>query len=231
MGALGTILALFVRERTGLAQRVDTNLLNGGILLSSEWFTRYQGKPTRRLADRGQYGLDAFHRLYETRDGWLYVAADTAEARRALCRALDCEDLLREHTEEAVGCHPADAPLAHALEGRFTALRLDDTLIRLQAAGVPCTPAVSGRSEFFLDDLHAAANDMVATYRHPSLGRQRVSRHYIRFGHTEVLQGRPTPLLGEHTREVLQEVGFTESGITELYSKGMVKTEVPAGGQ
>ena len=59
MGALGTILALFVRERTGVVQRVDSNLLNGGIILSSEWFTRYAGKPTRRLADKGQYGLDA----------------------------------------------------------------------------------------------------------------------------------------------------------------------------
>jgi crotonobetainyl-CoA:carnitine CoA-transferase CaiB-like acyl-CoA transferase len=231
MGALGTILALFVRERTGLAQRVDTNLLNGGILLSSEWFTRYQGKPTRRLADRGQYGLDAFHRLYETHDGWLYVVADTSEARQALCRALDCEDLLRERADEAVGCHPADTPLAHALAGRFTALRLDDSLARLQAAGVLCAPAVSGHSEFFLDDPHAAANDMVATYQHPSLGQQRVSRHYIRFGHTEILQGRPTPLLGEHTREVLQDVGFSEGAIAELYAKGVVKTEEPVGGR
>ena len=77
LGALGTILALFVRERTGVVQRVDTNLLNGGIILSSEWFTRYTGKPTRRLADKGQYGLDACHRLYQVHDGWLYVVAET----------------------------------------------------------------------------------------------------------------------------------------------------------
>ena len=82
LGALGTILALFVRERTGMVQRVDTNLLNGGILLSSAWFTRYQGKPMRPLADTGQYGLNAFHRLYEAHDGWLYVVADTSEQRR-----------------------------------------------------------------------------------------------------------------------------------------------------
>ena len=225
MGALGTILALFVRERTGVVQRVDTNLLNGGILLSSEWFTQYQGKPTRPLADMGQYGLNAFHRLYESRNGWLYVVADTPEARQALCRALDCEDLLRERADEAVGCHPADTPLAHALAKCFAALPLDDSLARLHAAGVPCAPAVSGHSEFFLDDPHAAANDMIATYQHPLLGQKRVARHYIRFGHTEVLPGRPTPLLGEHTREVLMEVGFTEAAITELYAKEVVKTE------
>jgi crotonobetainyl-CoA:carnitine CoA-transferase CaiB-like acyl-CoA transferase len=228
MGALGTILALLVRARTGLVQRVDTNLLNGGILLSSEWFTQYQGKPMRPLADPGQYGLDAFHRLYEAGDGWLYVVADTSEERRALCRALDCDDLWREHADAPAGCHPADTPLAHELARRFAALRLDDSLGRLQAAGVPCAPAVSGHSEFFLGDPHAAANDMVATYQHPLLRQQRVARHYIRFGHTKGLDGRPTPLLGEHTGEVLRDVGFTESAIAELYTKGVVKTEEPS---
>ena len=106
LGALGTILALYARERQGVVQRVDTNLLSGGIILSSEWFTRYAGKPVRRLADQGQYGLDACHRLYEVKDGWLYVVADTAEARHALCRALDGEDLLRHHTDAVAGATP-----------------------------------------------------------------------------------------------------------------------------
>jgi formyl-CoA transferase len=114
------------------------------------------------------------------------------------------------------------------LAKRFTALRLDDSLARLQATGVPCAPAVSGHSELFLDDPHAAANDMVATYQHPLLGQQHVARHYIRLGHTEVLPGRPTPLLGEHTREVLQDAGFSESTIAELSAKGVVKTEEPS---
>ncbi|MGH8072430.1 MAG: CoA transferase, partial [Candidatus Entotheonellia bacterium] len=117
-----------------------------------------------------------------------------------------------------------------ALSKHFSALHLDETLARLQAAGVPCAPAVSGDSELFLSDPHTAANDMVATHQHPLLGQKRVAQHYIRFGHTEVLQGRPTPLLGEHTREVLQDVGFTESAIAELYIKGVVKTEEPPAG-
>jgi crotonobetainyl-CoA:carnitine CoA-transferase CaiB-like acyl-CoA transferase len=230
LGALGTILALFARERTGVVQRVDTNLLNGGILLSSEWFTRYAGKPVRRLADKGQYGLDACHRLYEVNDGWLYVVADTPEERRALCRALDGEDLVREHAAAPEGRHADEAPLAQALAQRFAALPLEESLTRLRAAGVPCAPALAGDSEVFLNDPHAVANDMVATYQHPTLGRQQVARHYVRFGHTEVLQGRPTALLGEHTREVLQEVGFSEAAVAELHAKGVVKTEAPVGG-
>ena len=210
MGALGAILALFVRERTGVVQRVDSNLLNGGIVLSSEWFTRYAGKPTRRLADKGQYGLDAWHRLYQVHDGWLYVVAETSAERLALCRALDCADVDQVNAASPPGCHPAEAPLAQALAQRFAGLSLAESLARLQKAGIPCAPAVEGHSELFLDDPHAAANDMVVIHQHPVIGRQRLARHYIRFSNTQAVPGRPTPLLGEHTREILQEVGYTE---------------------
>jgi crotonobetainyl-CoA:carnitine CoA-transferase CaiB-like acyl-CoA transferase len=229
MGALGTILALFVRERTGVVQRVDSNLLNGGIILSSEWFTRYAGKPTRRLADRGQYGLDAWHRLYQVHDGWLYVVAETPAERLALCRALDCADTDQTNADPPAGCHPAETPLAQALAQRFAGLSLVESLARLQQAGIPCAPAVAGHSELFLDDPHAAANDMVVVYQHPVIGRLRLARHYIRFGHTQVVAGRPTPLLGEHTREILQEVGCTEQFIADVYAKGAAKTEEPVG--
>jgi crotonobetainyl-CoA:carnitine CoA-transferase CaiB-like acyl-CoA transferase len=71
---------------------------------------------------------------------------------------------------------------------------------------------------------------MVATYQHPLLGQQRIARNYLRFGPPKIQDGRPTPLLGEHTREVLMDVGFSESAIAELYTKGVVRTEEPAGG-
>jgi len=228
LGALGTILALFVRQRTGMVQRVDTNLLNGGIILNSAWFTRYQGKPSRRLADKGQYGLDPFHRLYQVSDGWLYMVAETPAEHHALCRALACEDVLRQPADPPAGRHPNDTPLAQELARRFVALSLAESLVRLQAAGVPCAPALAGQSEVFLNDPHAVANDMVATHQHPVMGQMRVARHYVRFGNTAVVQGRPTPLLGEHAREVLQDVGFTESAIADLYARGVVKTEAPA---
>lgn len=227
MGTLGTILALFVRQRTGVVQRIDTNLLSGGILLSSPWFTKYAGKPVRRLADKGQYGLDPFHRLYELSDGWLYVVADTPAERLALCRTLDCTALLQDDTGMAAGHHPNDTPLAQELAGRLRTARLDATLMRLQTAGVPCTPALPGHSEIFLQDPHTAANEMVTTQQHPVLGLMHVDRHYVRFGNTAVVPGRATPLLGEQTREVLQEVGFSEPAIADLYAKGVVKTETP----
>jgi crotonobetainyl-CoA:carnitine CoA-transferase CaiB-like acyl-CoA transferase len=227
MGALGTILALYVRERTGVIQRVDTNLLNGGIVLSSEWFTRYQGRPVRRLADKGQYGLDPFHRLYQVNDGWIYVVAESPDERRAFARAFDCPALVDDTANVPAGQHPNDTPLAQSVAQRFVALSRQESLERLRAAGIPCGPVLAGDSEVFLDDPHAAANDMIATQQHPIMGHMRIARHYVRFGHTQVVAGRPTPLLGEQLREVLEELGFSAQTIGEFYEKQAVKTETP----
>ena len=227
MGAYGTILALFVRQRTGQVQRVDTNLLNGGIMLTSEWFTRYEGKPARPLADKGQYGLTAFHRLYGLKDGWLYVAADTPETQRALCETLGCEaDLVQLNGLSGAGeGHPSVAPPADALIQRFADLCLTEAINRLQAANVPCAPVVGGDSEVFLDDPHATANRMVMAYNHPVVGHMQVAGHYVQFGNTPVVPGKPTPLLGQHTKDILREVGYTEDAIADLYAKAVVKTD------
>lgn len=227
MGAYGTILALFVRQRTGQVQRVDTNLLNGGIVLTSEWFTRYGGRAERPLADKGQYGLTAFHRLYEAKDGWLYVAADTPAAQRALCRALGCAvatDKPGGLPEGGEG-HPGVAPPADTLAQRFAGLGLTEAVERLQSANVPCAPVASGNSETFLQDPHAAVNRMVLAYQHPVVGHMLAAGHYIQFGNTPVVPGHPTPLLGQHTGDMLREVGYTEDAIADLYGKAVVKTE------
>lgn len=229
MGALGTILALYVRERTGIIQRVDSNLLNGGILLSSPWFTKYQGKPPRRLADKGQYGPGPFHRLYQVQDGWIYVVAEAAGEAQAMCRAIGRDDLATANFAPAAGQHPNDTPLAQELTRHFATLSQQESLARLQSAHIPCTPVMAGDSEIFLNDPHAAANDMLVTHQHPVVGTLLLARHYIRFSNTAVVPGRPTPLLGEQTREILVELGFSEQEIADRYAKGVMKTEIPTG--
>ena len=92
LGAFGTVLAIFARTRHGIVQRVDGNLLNSAALLSSAWFSAYAGRPERPLADREQYGLNPFHRLFRLRDGWIYVAAEGQAQRRALCNVAGLDD-------------------------------------------------------------------------------------------------------------------------------------------
>ncbi|MGA2129133.1 MAG: CoA transferase [Xanthobacteraceae bacterium] len=225
MGALGTILALFVRARSGLAQRVDSDLLGGGIVLSSAWFTRYAARTERPLADKEQYGLGPFHRLYRLRDGWVYVAPESDEARRAMCKIVGFAAPDSPALQPADGSHPNATPFALELAAAFARWSVAETVAALKAAGVPCSEVPAGDAGIFLDDPHAIANDMVAVRRHAKAGRLRVPWRLVRFADTRDSRGLPTPLLGEHTDPVLREIGYDEAEIRRLHADGAVKTE------
>jgi len=226
MGALGTILALLVRARSGVVQRVESDLLSGGIVLSSAWFTRHAGRPERPLADREQYGLGPFHRLFRLRDGWIYVVAENDEACRAMCAVAGVAAPNPLTLQPPKGCHPNTTSFAIELATTLAQRFVAETLAALKGAGVPCTEVPAADSEIFLDDPHAAANDMVAVRQHPKAGELRVAWQLIQFADTRAPAGLPTPLLGEHTAQVLREVGYDEPEIRRLHADGVVKTEV-----
>jgi crotonobetainyl-CoA:carnitine CoA-transferase CaiB-like acyl-CoA transferase len=225
LGALGTILALFVRARSGIVQRVECDLLSGGIVLSSAWFTRYLGKPERPLADKDQYGLGPFHRLYALRDGWIYLTAESDAARRAVCATFGLPVPDRCGLHPANGRHPNATPFSAELARRIGQRFTGETLAALTAAGVPCSAVRPPDGEMFLDDPHATANNMVAVCQHPKAGRLRVAWQLVQFGDTRPSAGRPTPLLGEHTSQLLREIGYGEEDIGKLHAEGVVKTE------
>jgi crotonobetainyl-CoA:carnitine CoA-transferase CaiB-like acyl-CoA transferase len=225
LGALGTILALYHRARTGVAQRVDVNLLTGGILLSSPWFTRYQGKPERPLADKGQYGLGPFHRLFQLADGWIYVVAETQAQRHAVLAWAGLEPARLAEFEAPSHRHPNESPLAHVLAAAVAGRRVVESLAVLRGAGVACAEAQKGDSALFLTDPHALENDMVAIREHPKVGRLRVAWRSIQFAETGSTLGRATPLLGEHTDAVLREVRYSDREIRALHDAGTVRAE------
>ena len=228
MAALGTVIALYVRERTGVSQRVDTSLLNSGIVLSVEEFTRYEGKPPRLLADKGQYGLSALHRIFRAKNGWLYLVADAPDHWPSLCEAVDRQDLLaddrfatadsRAENDELLSKELAEA-LAKGTLGRW--------IERLDASGIPYALVREGNIHWFFSDQHVLANDMVVEIRHPNLGSMQLYGNGLVFRGTKEIDVLPTPLLGEHTTEVLESLGYSSDQIEELYRDGVVKTEEP----
>ena len=226
LAALGALLALYARERTGVAQRVDTNLLNGGIVMSSDAFLRYEDRPPRRLSDKGQYGLGALHRLYETSDGWMYLVAESEQEWLALCHAIGLEELPGDPRFESPELRRVNgAALAHQLERVFREGTTECLLGELERAQVPFAPVIEGYDQGFFSDQQAIANDMIVMRQHPNLGRLKLGRNAIRFANTADIDARRTPLLGEHTTEVLYDLGYSDHQVEELYRKGVVKTE------
>jgi len=201
LGALGAVLGLLARERFGIGQKADTNLLAAGALMNADGFIHYDGKTPRPLPDANQFGLGARRRLYRTSDGWIYLAADAPAQDAAAAAFLDgAED---------------------ALAGMSTAAALD----ALSARGLPCAPVVEYYARGFFHDPQASANGMIAELTHPALGALKLSGSLMSFDGVGTLPKRHTPLLGEHTAEVLAELGYDRERIAALYEDGAVKTE------
>ncbi len=225
--ALGAVMALFARERTGAGQKVRTSLLNAGIVVSSETFMRYPGKPPIRYADKNGYGLAALHRLYSTADGWIYLAAEEDDCWPRLCSALDRGDLAsdpRFASEDGRG--EDDRALAEELASTLAARTTGDWLQLLERTNIPCAPVLEEGDKGFFTDPHALANDMVVELVHPDIGKYRIGRTLIRFSDTSDMEPRPTSLLGQHNREVLESLGYAQSDIDELYRKGVANDTV-----
>jgi crotonobetainyl-CoA:carnitine CoA-transferase CaiB-like acyl-CoA transferase len=228
LGTLGTVMALFVRERTGVAQRVNTCLLNAAIVISSGDFVRYPGSPEGRFADKEQYGLGPLHRLYETGDGWIYLAAEGREHWGALGSMLGRDDLVADPRFESPDSRSENGAALATELGRVLRERTSAHWVKvLEDAGIPCAPVTDGYHEGFFSDPQAIANDMVVDLEHPVLASYKVSRSLVRFADTSDVDVLPTPLLGQHNEEVLQQVGYSPAEIEDLYSKEVALKESP----
>src|SRR5262249_45453342 len=143
----------YERERTGLGQRVETDLLSAGMLLASDAFVGPDALPQRNRLDKEQTGFGPYHRLYETKEGWICVVAVAPQQQRALRAVL------------GVG---SDEPAA--FEAAFRRLGAADWFDALDAAGVPCEVA-RDCAESWPEDPDILAHGGVAAYDHPVWGR------------------------------------------------------------
>ena len=210
LGALGTVLALVARERHGIAQQVNTSLLAAGALVCVDGFMRYEGMSPRPLPDSDQYGIGPRRRVYSASDGWIAVAVDSPDGGNA-----------------ATGLIPWLSTSEQA-ERAFAEMTVSEALDTLRQHGVPCAPIVHDYVNGFFGDPQAESNRMATELDHPTFGPVKLSGNLVSFDGSTTLPSRPTPLLGQHTSEVLADLGYTPDQVRELYELGVVKTEAPA---
>ena len=232
LGTLSTLLALFVRERHGISQKTDTNLLNAGIVLSMDGFMRYEGKPPRRAPQRNQRGLSALHRIYRARDGWLYVVAESERGWAALCAASGQGGQLNdERFATAKARAENDAALSDTLFGLFASQDVAHWLKLLRGTAALAAPIVEGYDLGFFADEQAIANDMILECDHPTLGLLKLMRKGVSFPGSSDIAYLPTPLLGEQGERILGEVGYTPTQIARLREEGVLTVEAAPSGR
>lgn len=206
---VGTLIALLHRDLTGRATDVAASLLGAGVLTNSETFRRADGSLAEvPVLDADQTGIGPGERILECADGWIAVAATTAEQVKLL-------------VEVAGAANPDELPVAAA------PLRSGDLLAALAAAGVPAQAVRRDQRASFFDDPAHVASGMIATYHHRDWGRFEQPGAMWFFDDQEVRLDRAPAVLGEHTVEVLGEVGLTDDQIGTHLAAGAA---VDAGG-
>jgi crotonobetainyl-CoA:carnitine CoA-transferase CaiB-like acyl-CoA transferase len=215
LAAQAVLAALFVRERTGRGQRVETSLLHAVLALQSGTVVQYPGKPSLRF-DNPTY------RLYRAADGeWLFLACGNQSFWTKLCRALGVEELAGDprFASWLLRIQNRDA-LAPLFEARFGSRPRAHWLAVLAAHDIPAAPVQPLTA--FLEDPAVRHHGMVRDYDHPEVGRLTLMGQPLVFGDTETRDpGRP-PTLGEHTGTVLRELGYGDAAVADLRARGVI---------
>ena len=224
LSVLGVLLALYRRGEDGEGQSVTTSLLNAGAVFSSGSFLTDDGPRDLPSLDKGQTGMGALYRLYRTFDGWIQIAAVGTGHFEALCSALGCVEVADDERFSSPEARVRNREaLGDLLEPIFASRTSQQLHLDFEAAGVPSEiPVDTHGGETVLHDEENMLLGLVVAYEHPLLGSLRQFGHLVTFSETPGRIAGPPPLVGEHTRDVLEWAGYAPEVVDELGQAGVV---------
>ena len=212
--------ALFARERTNEGQHIRLAMLDTMIAyLWPEAMTQYT------VVGRESSTPDPVARpdlVFETTDGWITVGTISDSEWRGFCAAAERPDLVADPRFATPGGRAVNATerillMAEIIKGRSTA----DWLQRLDANDAPSAPVLR-RAEVIANE-QAVARQLIAELDHPDIGRVRQAKPAARFDRTPARIQGAAPRIGEHTAEILAELGFDATEVERLASEKIVR--------
>lgn len=223
MAAGSIILALLHRDQTGEGQQIVSPQLSAALFSVAEVFVTSDG--TRRgpfSVDQSQshFLTDPLSGLYETADGWICVVCANDEHWKALCDVAGVSTDLRS-SDRATRAEQAEL-LRTTLSDAFKLNKTSELYDRLDSSGVPCEiPATDVGARILQDDRYLASKQVVH-YTHPRWGQMHEVGELIHLSNSPGRIRGPAPEYGQHTLEVLAELGISEQKARELRAAGVV---------
>jgi crotonobetainyl-CoA:carnitine CoA-transferase CaiB-like acyl-CoA transferase len=218
--ATSILAALVARASTGRGERLEVSLLDVALssLVNVAQSSLVTGKEARRFGNAHPNIVP--YQTFDAADGTIAVAAANDGLYRRLCDAIDRPDLA---VDARFATNPArvenrDA-LIEELQRVFATRGADDWIALLDSAGVPAGK-VRGVLEAF-EEAARAGRDATTTVEHPTAGALRLAASPLRPA-SGTREPAPPPLLGQHTREVLRELGCTDDELDTLEREGVI---------
>ena len=228
IGSFGAACAIFHKMRTGQGQLVETSLLNSSITIQSGKFIKYRGMKRSKLGKPDIIGRSATDRLYQGLDGkWFYLYCAREEQFKALCRYIGMEEFITDPRFATAGARKRhDRELAAILQDVFIYSPAGLHALLLILAGVPAA-AAQDIDHLIKEDTHCKETGIYTTINDPLFGQTTIQDVTTRFSETPGNIQRSAPLHGEHTEEVLLEIGYTKEQIADFLARKLVMQPKP----
>ncbi|MCX7213914.1 MAG: CoA transferase [Burkholderiales bacterium] len=220
--ALGIMTAIVERETTGEGQWVQSNLLQAGLTLLDFQAARYtmDGQVPPQVGNDHPTSMPTS--AYRTADGFINVAAAGSAIWKRLCDAIGRPDLMSDpRFASAQGRATHRTALAEEINAVLASRPSLEWVESLNAAGVPCGP-IHAMGEVFADAQVRHLNAAVAV-EHPTLGTLNILNQAIKLSRTPGAVVTATPERGEHSDEILGEIGLSAAQVAELRASGAIR--------
>lgn len=219
--SIGVLVALHDRERTGSGRWVQTSLLESMIAMMDFQAARWTIDQDVPTPAGNHHPLSVPMGCFPTADGYVNIGGADGRLLRSLCEVaglpwLPADPRFDSSARRSQNRAELNALLSERLATRPTAAWVE----AFNQAGVPCGP-VYKMDEVFADPQvrHLAMTEPV---EHPALGRLAIVRNAVRMTETPPTVRAPSPDLGDHTSDVLGELGYTPAEIARLRVDGMI---------
>ena len=218
---VGILAALEARHRTGLGQRIDTSWVDAGVALSVWEAAEYFAGAGVPVALGSAHRMNAPYQAFRCADGYITIGGANERIFRRLCEVLGHPEWpsMPDFADNASRVrHRED--LAARIEAITARQPRTHWLSLFEAHDIPCGP-INDYAQVFAD-AQVRAREMVVEVEHPRLGRVRSLGSPIKMSATPANPARRAPLLGEHTNEILTEMGMSEEEIARLRASGAI---------
>lgn len=218
-GAYGVLAALQARQQTGRGQRVETSLLESMVGMLAFQATRYLNGGDVPPPAGNHHPINAPYGVFRSKDGYLTVGGTGDKRWPILCKTIGAPELLEdERFKTNGGRHANRMELAELISAKLQAKTSAEWESILNDAGVPCGPILG--VDDALDHPQVRHRDMVVEIEHPTAGLLHLLGLPVKLSDTPGGVRHAPPVLGQHSAEILADIGLSESEIAELVKAG-----------